>query len=69
MYFCLPYPQDLRGQTDVALVNLGMDSLGLAQLKGMLEDQYGCPVPDQWMYFETTTMDEILVAVTTKTQT
>jgi hypothetical protein len=47
----------------VALVNLGMDSLGLAQCVEMLKFKYRCPVPDQWMYFETTTLDQVLVAV------
>ena len=49
------HPEDaetLREQTDVALVTLGLDSLGLAQMKQMLEYQYGCPVPDDWMYFD-----------------
>lgn len=55
--------QSLRDQTDVALVTLGLDSLGLAQVKGMLEYQYGCPVPDQWMYFESTTLQECVLAV------
>lgn len=55
--------ETLREQTDVALVTLGLDSLGLAQMKGILENQYGCPVPDQWMYFETTTLQECLLAV------
>ena len=47
----------------MALVNLGMDSLGLAQAAEMLKFKYGAPVPDQWMYFETTTLEQLLVAV------
>ena len=26
-------------------------------------NRYGCPVPDDWMYFDTTTLEEVLVAV------
>jgi acyl carrier protein len=50
---------DLSNSTGEALVNLGMDSLGLAQVVEMLKFKYNCPVPDQWVYFETTTLDQV----------
>mmetsp|Transcript_66992 Transcript_66992/g.151416 ORF Transcript_66992/g.151416 Transcript_66992/m.151416 type:complete len:219 (-) Transcript_66992:265-921(-) len=56
-------PADLEAQTDQPLVSLGMDSLGLAQCAEMLKFKYDCPVPDQWMYFETTTLQQVLIAV------
>merc|ERR1711998_540267 len=53
----------LRDQIDVPLVTLGLDSLGLAQLKGMLAQQHGCDAPDQWFWFESTTMAQLLIAI------
>lgn len=44
---------------DTALVNLGADSLGLAQVAEVLRRKYSCPVPDQWLYFDTTTARQV----------
>ena len=41
---------------DTALVELGVDSLALAQLKGQLEGEYACNVPDEVMFRDTTTL-------------
>lgn len=54
---------DLSGSVGEALVNLGMDSLGLAQVVEMLKFKYSCPVPDQWVYFETTTLEQVCCPV------
>lgn len=44
---------------DAALVDLGVDSLGLAQVAELLRRKYQCPVPDQWLYFDTTTTRQV----------
>ena len=48
---------------DTALVELGVDSLALAQLKGQLEGEYGCVLPDEVMFRETTTLRVLTILV------
>ena len=62
MHAFLP-SQELLQQTDVALVNLGLDSMTLAQLVEMLKVKYSCPIPEQWIYFESTNISQVIVAI------
>lgn len=59
----LAYMQNLIQETDVALVNLGLDSMVLAELVEMLKFKYAAEVPEQWIYFESTTIQQVQVAV------
>lgn len=55
--------QELQDKTDIGLVNLGLDSMTIGDLMKMLEVRYSAPVPEHWLLFESTTIQQILVAV------
>ena len=44
-------------------MELGVDSLALAQLKGQLEGEYGCTLPDEVMFRDTTTLRVLVCLV------
>jgi acyl carrier protein len=45
---------------DIPLVHLGLDSLSLTQLQGMLEHEYKLSIPDELMFSEETTIKWIV---------
>jgi acyl carrier protein len=45
---------------DIPLVHLGLDSLSLTQLQGMLEHEYEISIPDELMFSEETTIKWIV---------
>ena len=47
------------------LVELGMDSMGLTQLKGMIEATFGVEVEDELLFDEDTTISTIVAAIGT----
>lgn len=48
---------------DTRLVDLGMDSMGLTQLKGMIEATFGVEVEDELLFDEDTTITVIESAI------
>ncbi|KAF0756255.1 hypothetical protein AaE_004711 [Aphanomyces astaci] len=60
----LDVPPDTITDT-TPLQQIGMDSMGLTQLQGIVHNQYGLQVPDQVLYGEHTTLSHVYDALAT----
>ena len=47
---------------DCPLIELGVDSLAIAELSTLLQQEYACEVPDEFLFAETTTL-QVLAGV------
>eukprot|EP01035_Chromulina_nebulosa_P016869 gene16869-22357_t len=58
-----PTPLQLPINLDASLTSLGLDSLTIAQFKGILENQYYCNVPDEYLFTNICTIYELALAI------